>query len=256
MNHYKQKILLVSVVFMAITGCNRKSQLLYLSGAGNDMYQKVTPPVYNLKPGDVLGVNIVTQDPEIRNLFNTTPQTTSYATYTSEAAIYATSFSVSDSGNIRLPIIGSVHVSNLSMQQAQDTIQSCADKYLKGSLAIVKLLSFKITVLGEVKRPGTYTNYKDNLNIFEAIGLAGDLTDYGQRSNFLVVRQTAEGTKTFRLDAHDKSIFTSEAFYLLPNDTVIVEPRSGKVMALNTPNISLVLSALTTLMLFLNYLKK
>ena len=123
-------------------------------------------------------------------------------------------------------------------------------------LAVVKLLSYKITVLGEVKRPGVYTNFKDNLTLFEAIGLAGDFTDFGERSNVLVVRQTPDGLVTYRVNLHDKAIVASEAYHLLPNDMVIVEPRKGKIAALNTPNISIVLSTISTLALVLNIILK
>ncbi len=252
-----KKILFIVAILSVTVACNRKSQLVYLNDVTNETLGSVKAPVYLIKPGDVLSIQIYTQDPNISRLFNlANTQTATSSIYNSEISTYITGFSVSDSGEVNLPVIGKVRVAEHSVRDAQESIQLAADRYLKDALVVVKLLSFRVTVLGEVKRPGTYTNYKDNLNIFEAIGLAGDLSDFGKRNNVLVLRNTPQGVKTFRMDLQDKNIITSEGFFLLPNDTVIVEPRSGKVMALNTPNIQLLLSTLTTVLLFLNFLKK
>lgn len=258
MRIFRPTIFLV-IVFtsLMLVSCNRKAQLLYLNNASSELLASTQPSPYKLRPGDVLSVQVITQDPEISRLFNIVPSgtSTSYTAYSNEASLYINGFSVNDSGIVRLPVIGTVPIAGLTVRQAQDSIQHKSEKYLRDALVVVKLLSFKVTVLGEVKRPGTYTNYRDNLNIFEAIGLAGDFSDYGERSNVLVLRQTPEGVKTFRLNLQDKNLLTAEGFYLLPNDTVIVEPRNAKVMSLNTPNISIFLSIITTALLLLNYVK-
>jgi polysaccharide export outer membrane protein len=251
-----RKFLIIIGVLIASVSCNRKTQLVYLNDVTNETLGAIKAPVYLIKPGDVLSIQIYTQDPNISQLFNLANTQNTYASYNTEISSYITGFSVNDSGQVNLPVIGKVKISELSVRDAQESIQQAANKYLKDALVVVKLLSFRVTVLGEVKRPGTYTNYKDNLNIFEAIGLAGDLSDFGERSNVLVLRNTPKGVKTFRVNLQDKNIVTSEGFFLQPNDTVIVEPRKGKVMALNTPNIQLLLSTLTTVLLFLNFLMK
>ena len=255
MQRNTRKALLLFVIIAIVTSCNRKAQLLYMSDVQNEVISTAQSKPYQLRPGDVLSVQIITQDPNVSRIFNINSIGTAYNAYVSEVSTYVNGFSINDSGFIHLPVLGKIKIDSLSTRDAQAKIQVETEKYLKDGLAIVKLLSFKVTVIGEVKRPGTYTNYNDNLNIFEAIGLAGDLSDYGQRSNVLVLRKTPQGVKTFRLNLHDKSLITSDGFYLLPNDTVIVEPRSGKIMALNTPNISLFLSVITTALLMMNYLK-
>ncbi|QKG78795.1 polysaccharide biosynthesis/export family protein [Tenuifilum thalassicum] len=251
-----RKFLIIIATLIASVSCNRKAQLVYLNDVTNETLGAIKAPVYLIKPGDVLSIQIYTQDPNISQLFNLANTQNTNASYNTEISSYISGFSVNDSGQVNLPVIGKVKISELSVRDAQESIQQAANKYLKDALVVVKLLSFRVTVLGEVKLPGTYTNYKDNLNIFEAIGMAGDLTDFGERSNVLVLRNTPQGVKTFRMNLQDKNIVTSEGFFLQPNDTVIVEPRKGKVMALNTPNIQLILSTLTTVLLFLNFLKK
>ena len=250
-------VLIIVFASLMQVSCNRKAQLLYLNNLDTELLTSTQPAPYQLRPGDVLSVQVITQDPEISRLFNivSSGTSTSYTAYSNDASLYINGFSVNDSGMVRLPVVGTMPVAGLTVRQAQDSIQLKYERYLKDALVVVKLLSFKVTVLGEVRRPGTSTNYRDNLNIFEAIGLAGDFSDYGERTNVLVLRQTPEGVKTFRLNLQDKNLLTAEGFYLLPNDTVIVEPRNAKVMALNTPNISIFLSIITTALLLLNYVK-
>jgi polysaccharide export outer membrane protein len=119
------------------------------------------------------------------------------------------------------------------------------------------LLSFKFTVIGEVRAPGSYLNYNNYLTVIEAIGRAGGVGDFGNRDRVLVVRPYDKGTKTFRLNLQDKSILTSEAYFLLPNDVVIVEPMKQKIFNLNLPTISFFittgLAAITTTLLLINY---
>jgi polysaccharide export outer membrane protein len=110
-----------------------------------------------------------------------------------------------------------------------------------------------------VRAPGTYVNYNNYLTVLEAIGRAGGVGDYGNRSKVLVIRPMDKGTKTFRLNLQDKKILSSEAYFLLPNDVVIVEPLNQKIFSMNLPTISFIIttftSVVTTTLLLINYLK-
>lgn len=252
MKHIAPVFMLVLILFAS---CNRRAQLLYMSDVQQDTLNRALMPRYQLRAGDLLSINVFTQDEITSKLFNVNSNAYSYNSYGTDMLAYVNGYMVSDSGKVSLPVVGEVSVAGLTVRQAQDMLQSKINDYLDDALVFLKILSFKVTVIGEVKRPGTYTNYKENLNIFEALALAGDFSDYGERSNVLVLRQTETGTYTYRLNLHDKEVLRSEAFYLLPNDTVIVEPRRGKVFSLNAPNISLVLSIITTAILIANFIK-
>ncbi len=230
---------------------------MYVSGVGNEKLNTQNPSPYTLKPGDVLYVQILTQDPAVSSLFNNRgfSSTSSVNLFSSDASFYLYGYSVSDSGNIRLPVLGKIRVGGQTLSQAQDLIQAETDKQLNDALAVVKLLNYKITVLGEVNRPGVYTNFKDNISIFEGLAMAGDLTNYAERNKIILVRQTPDGVKTLRVNLQDKNIINSEAFYLVPNDMIIAEPRKGKIFSMNSPNISIYLSIISTTLLLLNYLK-
>jgi polysaccharide biosynthesis/export protein len=141
------------------------------------------------------------------------------------------------------------------MDEAINAIRQRADRYLKDATVIVKLISFKISVIGEVNRPGTYNNFNNQLTVLEAISMAGDITDYGNRKMVLVLRPAADGTSTFRLDLTNSEILSSDGFFLLPNDIVYVEPIRNKSFRINMPAISLVFSSISTLILILNYIR-
>jgi len=176
-----------------------------------------------------------------------------------ESGGYLMGYEVNKEGNIILPIIGPVMLANLNMEDARTLLQQKIDSVFKKATVEIKLLSFKFTVIGEVKSPGTYVNYNTFLTVLEAIGRAGGISDLGRRDRVLVIRPSETGTKTFRLNLQDKEILRSEAYFLLPNDVVIVEPQPQKVFNLNLPTFSFIMvsmtSLITTTLLLINYFK-
>ncbi len=255
---FVKSIFLVAGLMVLLTSCNRKSQLLYFNNISNENLKTSRIPIYTLKPGDVLYIQIITQDPVVSNLFNNRGLGLAYqsAIFTTESTNYLYGYSVSDSGYVHLPVFGKLKLVDLTIEQTRELIQKQTEKYLTDGIAVVKLLSFKVTILGEVKLPGVKTNLKDNLTIFEGLGLAGDLTDYAERKNVLLLRQTPDGLKSIRVNLQDKNLLFSEAYYLVPNDMLVVEPRTGKLFNMNAPNISVTLSIITTALLTLSYILK
>jgi polysaccharide export outer membrane protein len=177
----------------------------------------------------------------------------------SESGQYLFGYDVNPEGNIVLPVIGTIHVEGSSLDEARKMVAEKSRTVFRDAAVECKLLSFKFTVLGEVKIPGTYINYNNYLTVFEAIGRAGGIGDYGKRNRVLVLRPTEKGTRTYTLNLQDKSILSSEAYFLLPNDVVIVEPEKSKILSMNLPLISFiatsVTSTVTMLILILNFTK-
>lgn len=250
-------IILISILFLS--SCHQRKKVIYLRDIA---LAKDTVPEYKsvknsykIQPGDILYVQLISLDDNINKIYNLT-DSRSFSGYQQQSNLYINGFSVRDSGFIDLPIIGKVNVVNKTIKEAKDIIYSKVKKYLKSPNLIVKLVSYKYTLLGEVHRPGSYYNYNDRLTIFEAIGNAGDISDYGNKKNVLVIRPTNNGEKFYRVDLTDINILNSDVYYLLPNDVVYVEPVRYKSFRLNAPNISLVLSSVTTMIIVLNYLNK
>ena len=250
-------LVILLAVTMAFASCNRKAQLLYMQDIS--IMQEtpfVTPPTYRLKPGDVLYIQLVTPSPEISQMFNNPSGIQYFGQSRDEASLYLQGYSIDGEGNINLPFLGKTTVGGLSIQEAQEAVQQKTELMYKDASVIVKMANYKITLLGEVRRPGNIRNFNDNINIFEALANVGDLTENGDRRNVLVVRSSSDGNQTIRLNLNDRSVLSSEAFYLLPNDVVIVEPIGNKVFQMNLPYINLTLSSISTIILLYNFITR
>jgi len=259
-----QKQLLLILIVLAglfISSCRTNKDLVYLNNANDQEIQEgISGPVseYIIKANDNLYIDIQSMSSEMNALFNPSKsggmQSDTQQNYGHLPGQYLNGFQVNLNGNINLPIIGKVTLVGKSLNQARETIQAKADEYIKGATVKVKLLSFKVTVLGEVKNPGLYYNYNSQMSILDAISRASGVTDYGRIQKVLVLRSTDSGSRTYRLDLTNKKFLASDAFFLHPNDVVYVEPDKYKNVKLNSPLYSLFLSTLTTLILVLNIL--
>jgi len=255
-------IFLIALILVA--SCTSQKKLAYLNNlpeANGEETFTMEIPDYKIQPRDILYITVKAMMPDgIINDFLTSSRNYggSYVTQ-GESGGYLYGYDVNPEGNIVLPAVGPIKVGGLTLDETRKLLQASADKVFKNSTVECKLLSFKFTVIGEVKAPGTYINYNNYLTVLEAIGRAGGVVDYGNRGKVLVVRPMDKGTKTFRLDLQDKKILSSEAYFLLPNDVVIVEPLKQKIFNMNLPTFSFILgsslSAITTTLLLINYLK-
>jgi len=256
------KLAISIVVTISFFGsCTSQKELMYLSNLDTTSQQQFFPmerPDYRIQYQDILYVDIFTMNVEMNEVLNPGSQASSYSTYRDASNIYVFGYTVSDSGTIALPILGEVKVFGFTIDEIRSAIQERASEYLKDATINVKLLSFKFTVIGEVTRPGSFTNYNNQLTVLEAIGIAGDITDYGNRRRVLVVRPTKEGTHTYRINLQDKNLLQSKGYFLLPNDIVIVEPIKSKPFQLNIPTTTLfittTLTTISTLILLLTFI--
>lgn len=254
----KRYLILAVAIIVTLSSCNKRAQLLYVNNILDENLKTPNIPQYTLKKGDMLYIQIITQEPTISSLFNNRGlgASASATMFGSESGNYLYGYSLNDSGYVHLPVLGKLKLIDLTMNQCRELIQKNTEKYLTDGIAVVKLLSFKVTILGEVKKPGVIINLKDNLTIFEGLGLAGDFTDYAQRNNVLLMRQTPDGIKSSRVNLQDKNLLFSDAYYLVPNDILVVEPRKGKLFNMNAPNVAVSLSIISTTLLLINLLLK
>jgi len=250
-------LIAILVLATALMSCNRRSQLMYMQNIDETAEVPfATPPSYKLSPGDVLHIQLVTHSPEISMAFNNPTGIQFLSQGRDESSLYLSGYTVNPNGVVQLPFLGEAQVKGLTIDEARSVIQEKTNAMYKDASVIVKLASFKVTVVGEVRRPGVIRNFNDNLNVFEAIAAVGDINENGDRQKVLVVRPTNQGNKTYRLNLADKSVLSSEAFYLLPNDVVIVEPIGNKVFQMNLPYINLTLSSISTIILLYNFITR
>jgi polysaccharide export outer membrane protein len=157
---------------------------------------------------------------------------------------------------LSLPILGKIQVTGLPQQKIEELVQTKADIYLKDAMVKVKLLNFKVTILGEVRTPGLYYNYNNTFTVLEALAMANGNTDFANIKKIMVVRPGKDGNTSYTLDLASKNIYLSEAFYLHPNDYVIVQPDKHKNLQLNAQAYSMFLSSISLMIAVLAFALK
>jgi polysaccharide biosynthesis/export protein len=260
----KQLLFILTAALFLASSCTSQKKLAYLNNlpeTNGEEYFTMDVPDYKIQPRDILYISVRAMNPEgVITDFLSGGRISGGTSMQFESNQFISGYDIDSKGNIHLPVLGEFKAEGYTLEGLRDTLQSKFLKNYPNSTVECKLLSFKFTVIGEIKSPGTYINYNNYLTVLEAIGRAGGIGDYGKRDRILVVRPTERGTKTFRLNLHDKSIISSEAYFLLPNDVVIIEPESKKIFNMNLPTFSFVLStvtsAITTTLLLINYFGK
>jgi len=156
------------------------------------------------------------------------------------------SYTVSQSGYINFPFVGEIYVKGLTLKEARVIIEERAGEYLNSISILVKFVNNTVSLLGEVKRPGEYKFFKDQITIFQALSFAGDITDYGNKTNVILVREAKNKINYYYLDLTDKNIVESKFYYVIPNDVIIVKPVSQKFRNLSLLNVPIFLTTITT----------
>ncbi|MBK6996144.1 MAG: polysaccharide biosynthesis/export family protein [Lewinellaceae bacterium] len=178
-----------------------------------------------IQPDDLLEIGVYAEDPVAVAPF--TLQGIGARTK-EENNVTGNNYLVDQAGDIEFPVLGKIHLSGLTVEQARDTFKQKLTRYISNPIVNVRWLNFKFTVLGEVSRPATYTLQERSVTVLEAVGLAGDLTNYGSRKTSSVIREQ-DGKREFgRVDLQDRNVFNSPYFYLKQNDVVYVEPLKQK----------------------------
>jgi polysaccharide export outer membrane protein len=209
---------------------------------------------YRIQPEDNLYIKVNSALAGASNFFSGENERGS-SNYYSDAGIYLNSYSVSDSGYVDFPFVGKIYVKELTIEQAKNLIQSIVDEYLNETTVIVKLAIFKVTVLGEVNRPGNVNIYQNKLNVFELISMAGDMTSFAKRDKVYLIRETQEGSKVKELNINDISILESDYYYIQPDDILYVPPVKGKNFAFGNFPYALIFTTITTTLLLINFFK-
>lgn len=262
-------ILLVIIVIVLGSSCGSVKNLQYVQGAFDTAkLSKIqfTDPI--IQTGDLLGITLYSDDAKATAAVMAQPVTTSVdgtdikdiSGISSSNARTTAGYLVNQDGEIQLYKIGNFKAAGLTKKQLADTL---AKRYveldlLKNPFVDIRFLNYKVTLIGEVSRPGTYNFPTEKISIFEAIGLAGDITVFGKRNNVLVVREV-NGVRQFgQLDLSKPDVFASPYYYLQQNDMVIVDVAKNK-SALNDQatarNITVAASILATIAIFINIFK-
>lgn len=236
--------LLILLLSMLLFSCASREKLVYLQNEFNA--QNVTQFQTRIQPDDVLMIIISSENPEVAapyNLKNVVLQSNSEE---SSQMQRTQTYIVDVEGNIEFPVLGKVKLGGLSKEEAVNYIKNLLEDHVKDAVVNLRILNYKISVLGEVNRPGTFSIPSERVTVLEALGKAGDLTIYGKRKNVLLIREENGVISTHRLDLTKSDIVNSPYYYLAQNDVVYVEPNKTKINSSAVgPNIAIGISALS-----------
>lgn len=237
--------LILFVIFF--NSCTHQKKIIYFQGnlAVTEANKNYSPL---LRTDDLLSITVMGSDDQAVKPFNLPiiGMNQSIGGYL-QGAPTPPGYLIDSDGNIDFPVIGKIKLGGLTRSAAIDYLKEQLKPYLSTPTILIRILNYKITVLGEVRNPGTFTIPNERITLPEALGIAGDLQITGLRKNVLVIRDV-EGRKTeTRVDLTSKDLFSSTVYYLQQNDVVYVQPNRAKINSsvVNPSNVSLVISIIS-----------
>lgn len=224
------RILVGLVLLLSLFGsCASRKDLVYFqldSTELNNAFELIAP---KLQSGDILTISVTADDIRATEPFN---QVNAYQLGTPQNVNpFIPTYSIDRNGFIDFPKIGKIKLSGLTRTEAVELIKNEVGKFIINPGVNITFRNFKVTVLGEVVRPGTFTIDNDRITLLEALGLAGDLTINGVRKNILVVREKNGIKQEFRIDLTKREALNSPVYYLSQNDVIYVEPNGAKIQS-------------------------
>lgn len=234
----KISFLLVALMAVLFSSCGNYKNVAYFQNSDNvSLAQSQYLFDAKIMPKDVLNITVSASNDEAAAPFNLTiPTAYTLGQRSSYSQAMLQSYIVDNAGYIDFPIVGKLHLAGLTKNEAEQLIHDRIKPYMAAAeipIVTVRMINYKISVLGEVARPGMFTVVNEKISILEALAQAGDLTIYGVRDRVKLIRETSTGEKEIHvLNLNDANIINSPYFYLQQNDVVYVEP--NKVKAQNS----------------------
>ena len=238
------------------SSCVTRHDWIYFQGESTS---RLNPFELRYQTNDLLSINVTALDMDAARPFNLYVSSPSYLENLNiTGQLKQQTYLIDEKGEINFPVLGKLKVLGLSREEATSFLEKELSAYLKDPVVTLRLTNFRISVLGEVNMPGTYTITNERVSLLEALALSGDLTITGRRSDLLILREeSGELTKNY-IDLTSNDLFNSPYFYLKPNDIIYVQPNKSKVRsstdALRFTSISL--SLITTLTTILSILTR
>lgn len=245
---YISKYALFICIVISVASCVPKKKLSYFNDFNELAEPNVNPRIQKvIMPFDKLYISILSIKPEINEIFNA-PR--------SEARISATGsniigYLVDEAGNVNFPFVGDIQVGSLTTGQAAVKIQEALSEYVGQTSVTVKYVDNRVTVLGEVTTSGVYNFSQDKITVYEALGLGGGLTRYGDRKNIILIRNENDNIMQYKLNLSDSRIIGKDYYYIHPNDILIVEPLNAISSSYSNITYTTILSSITTLIAIL-----
>lgn len=231
-------VLLINLVFILLNSCTSKKKLDYLQNIESVALEaSMKNAKSTIQPNDQLVIMVTAKDMDVVKPFNQNFSSGQILQYSlpsnnapaqSQTSVSGPTYVVDSQGNIEFPVIGKINTENKTTEELRDILKKEISKYVVNPQVSVRNTNYKITVLGEVNRPGTYNIPDERTTLLEVLGFAGDLTIYGNRTDVLVVRNIDGVMTKERIDLTKADFINSPFFYLKQNDVIIVSPNETK----------------------------
>lgn len=254
---YNSWVKIVSVLVTLLiffSSCVTQKKMLLLqgdTGAVQDSLQQRLITQYKLQSGDIIDIKVSSLDPNSVAIFNKAVGMVNSTVY-NEASLYVNGYMIDHFGAVNLPLIGDLPVKGLTLDSLNHLLDVKLKDYFKYYTVEAKLVNFRVSVLGEVKRPGTITVYNSDINVLQALSNVGGVSDHGNRRKVKVIRKAFETNESQIIDLSREDVIYNQYFYLMPNDVIYVEPYKSKSVSLNVPLFALLISAASFAILVVN----
>lgn len=226
-SRFHQVAVFALLLMMLMSGCSTREKVVYFNESTNSVERAYSSPT--LETGDFISVFVTCNDPLLAIPFNlpanAAPQTINNGYENGIPAQLG--YLIDDKGQIILPVVGSVTIAGMTRNEACTHLREMLSAYLENPVVHIRILNFKVTVLGDVKKPGTFNVPNERITLLEALGVAGDLNITGVRNNVLVLRNENGKSVQYRVDLTQASLLESPVYYLKQNDVIYVEPNNA-----------------------------
>lgn len=245
--------LLLFLLGLLTYSCVSPEQLTYLQveeeSKSDSVFYALKRSKYDLQPNDILSITVRSFDAETSELFNTTSTSANLNAAAGDLLFYLNGYTVDFEGNIEMPVIGQLNVAGKNVDEIKVLVQAELNNYFQENTVFVnvQLAGVRYSVVGDVKAPGKYVIYQNQVNIFEALAQAGDITLVGDRKQIQIVRQLEDGVITIDLDLTDSQVLSDPYFFIQPNDIINVRPLRVKSLGIGTTGFQTIASVLAVL---------
>lgn len=246
----KTRILLISILAIILaTSCASRKDLVYFQDEPiGDGLLDSTPQQLIYKPDDMLNISVSAADNLAAQPFNLPVVTFSDDVNSAQGNMRLQNYLIDYEGYIEFPVLGKIKMAGLTRTEATAMLKEKIKVYARDPIVNIRLANFTVTIIGEVNSPGTFTIQDERITLLEALGLANDLSIFGQRKNVLLIREVDGQKKFAKIDLTSINAVNSPLYYLQQNDVIVVEPNNAKIRQSNyNPNNGLLISAIGTL---------
>lgn len=248
-NQPKTSIVVTLLAILLFSSCGTTQEVTYFQDESLADYEPLdfnTDVVY--KTNDKISIIVSSLDPEAARPFNLPTISEGQSAIVTQGSTKMQTYLVDKFGNIEFPVLGQIKIGGLGRTEATELLKERLKEYLKNPIINIRLINFTVTVLGEVRNPGTFVLEDEKISLSEALGYAGDLTIYGRRDNVLLIRDNNGKKQYAKFDLTSISVLNNQSYYLAQDDVIYISPNKARARSASyNQNTAVVISALAVL---------